>query len=663
MADLDRNLLEKVSNDRAIGSALLFRHRHPQESADFHVEMLDLWRSQDELVVLEAFREAGKTTMAEEFLTLEGCFGNFPYALIIGETYMKACARLEAVAKECLNNTKLHAMFGGKVLARKSTENRVWFRAGGMLEAVGWEQELQSFKYLDYRPWLAYLDDVENETTTKDSVSVNQNERKFWLELLPAMDKMNRRIRITQTRRAEDCLVTRFAKNPSFVYRAYPICNGDERDPKTVSLWPSRYPMEWVRDEADKYRGAGKYTYFLQAYRLIATNPESKPFKDEHIRAVDMASWQWSPKYAIYDPARTIGEKADEYGKVVVSRFGSKILVHESGGYHWMPDAMQADLFAVNEKYAPAAIGVEKNSLDEWLLQPLRIKMMQRGQALPLKALQAPQDRNKANFILGLQPFFQAGDITLVGGKLAHPQLVAEILNFPDGSLNILNALAYSLRMFSGTPIYEDFSHENIGQAPESRGGETVYVAFNATPAETVAVAVLRSQRSLFVAADFAVAGTPPDAVRLLAQELRATFPRAQFQIWVNAEVYDQHQRIPLLPALRDAKLTPFRGEHVAIARGCMSPSIRTVVRQRRMLMVDPKAALTANALSVGYCLAVERGGRNATEPEPGISKLIGEACETLTSALNRELNSDAPRGHMAVNPAGATYMTANPRR
>jgi hypothetical protein len=65
MAEIDLNLLEKLSNDRALANAVLFQHRHPQASADFHIEMVDLWRAKDEFVLIEAFREAAKSTTAE----------------------------------------------------------------------------------------------------------------------------------------------------------------------------------------------------------------------------------------------------------------------------------------------------------------------------------------------------------------------------------------------------------------------------------------------------------------------------------------------------------------------------------------------------------------------------------------------------------------------
>jgi hypothetical protein len=674
MGSVDTQLLAKVSADRAIGSALLFNHRHPQESPPFHVEMLDLWRAQDEFVLIEAFREAAKTTLAEEFLTMEGCFGNFHYWLLIGETYAKACQRLEAIDRECRTNVRLHHLFGGLVLSRKSIENRVWFKSGAMIEAVGWDQELQSFKNQAHRPDGAYLDDIENKERVRDKAAVDDGMRKFWLELVPALDKTRRRIRFAQTRRAEDCMVTRFAANPEWVYRAYPICDRDPDDPEAKSLWPQRYPIEWIRAEKRRYQSAGMLSEFLQSYMLQATNPAAKPFTDEMLKSIDISPYHWMPKYAIYDPGRTSHEKrtrehdkSDRYGKVVVSRLSSQILVHESAGHHWKPNELIEDMFATQEKHAPAKIGVEKNSLDDWIMQPIRLEMIKRGVALPLKALQAPQDRNKDDFIMGLQPFAQAGDVVLVGGRIAHPDLCTEWANFPKGGRDVMNALAYSLRMFSGSPIYEDFSGANIGEAPEPKQGETVYVGFSASPSESVAVAVVRETRRLCVAADFTCSGAVNDAAKTLAFEVHAAFPRANFQCYVPADVYDQGQRIPLVSGLRGAGITAYRAEHAAIARGCLSDRIRTQWRNARLLTVDRRATGTLNALAAGYCLAVERGGRMATEPEAGVSRLIAEALECLTSVLDRSINSGdgmLPKGaNVAYTPSGAAFVTAHPTR
>lgn len=667
----DANLLKLYSEDRAIASAALFGHRHPQDSAPMHVEILDLWRCGDEFVLIEAFRDAAKSTLSEEAVTLEGCYGNFHYMLLIGETYMKACQRLAAIDYEARTNVKLHRLFGGKVLARKSIENKMFFKAGPMIEAVGWEQELQSFKQHEHRPDIAWLDDIENQERVRDKAAVDANVRKFWLELVPAMDKTRRKLRFTQTRRAEDCMVTRFAASEEWLYRGYPVCDGDPDDPRTKSLWPARYPMEWIRKERDRFAASGMLQEFKQAYMLQVTDPAAKPFKAEMLAAMDVSPWHWMPRFAIYDPARTANErrtkevrKSDRYGKVVVSRLGSKILVHESSGSFWKPNEFIDDLFLANEQHSPAKMGIEKNSLDDWLLQPIRMEILRRGKSLPIVALTAPQDRSKEDFIMGLQPFAEAHDIVLVGGPLAHPQLVAEWLNFPQGPRDIMNALAYSLRMFSGQPVYGDFSGANVGEAPKERLGETVYVGFNASPSETVCVAVLRDARRLMVAMD--AVGVGADAVKGLVFELRTAFPLAKFSVWAPAEIHDQWQRVALVPQLRAERVAVYRAEHTAPARGGLADRIRTEWHGKRLLTVDRRAKLTLNALSTGYSMPVGRGGTPAGEPEQGVSRLIGEALETMVAVLDKTLEAEGgiPKGaNVGVTPGGATYVTAAPRR
>src|SRR2546421_6687853 len=98
MPSLDAtSLLQAISNDRALGASMLFSHKHRNESPAFHIDVMDLWASRDEMVLIEAFREGAKTTLSEEFLLMEAAFKNFGYALIFGETYTKACQRIEAI--------------------------------------------------------------------------------------------------------------------------------------------------------------------------------------------------------------------------------------------------------------------------------------------------------------------------------------------------------------------------------------------------------------------------------------------------------------------------------------------------------------------------------------------------------------------------------------
>jgi len=214
--------------------------------------------------------------------------------------------------------------------------------------------------------------------------------------------------------------------------------------------------------------------------------------------------------------------------------------------------------------------------------------------------------------------------------------------------------------------MYEDFSGANIGEAPKPRLGEDVYLAFNANPTEAVAVAVVREGRRLCVAADWSASGATQDAVKNLAFGVRATFPRASLQTWVPADTYDQWQRIALVPSLRAEKLTPMRGEHIAVARGCLSERMRMQWRNARLLTVDKRAHLTLNALSAEYKLPAEKGGRTGHEPEPGIARLVAEALECLVAVLDRQddtADGFPKNANIARTPSGAAYVSANPRR
>lgn len=658
--------LRVISEDRALASAMVFPHRHPQTSPPFHVEIMDLWRSQDEFVLIEAFREGAKSTLSEEFLLLEACFANFGYCIILGETYTKACQRLEAIKFEAVKNMKLLALFGKlKVAGNVWNENQIELMNGVMIEAHGWEEEIRGFKWHDLRPDRAYLDDIENAERVKDKAAVDKSMRKLVLELMPAMDKEKGKIRVTGTPLAEDCMITRLRANPDWTSRSYPICNGDIDAPDTKALWPERYPIEWIRKKRDQAERAGQLRGFLQEYMLMAIGSQDKPFESEHIREIAIDPFPWLPKTLIVDPARTANiNSSDRTGRVVVSRMGTRVYVHASSGEYWKPDAIIADAFDTSRRFDGAAVAMEKNSLDEWLLQPMRAEMLRRGESLPLKPIQAPQDRSKEQFIMGLQPFFEAGDIVLVGGQGQHAQLVAEILNFPSGKRDILNALAYAQRVFSGVPVYEDFGQYNLTSEYEPSARDALALAFNASGSETTAVLVAVEGERLVAVADWISPVPPSQAVPDILQLVRAAFPRARLTAWLPADVMDQQERLPLMAAMRAAKLQPMRAAYPTMARGALSPLIRTESKGKRLLLIDSNARHAMNALAGGYCFPMMKNGQQSSEPERGPHRTLIEGLECAAYVICSQSTNSLPDDlKSATNPQGVTYFTSLPRR
>jgi hypothetical protein len=659
---MDIHLLRTISDDRALGASILFSHKHKHQSPPFHVNLMDAWRAKNELVVIEAFREGAKTTLSEEFMLMEAAFKNFNYALIFGETYTKACQRIEAIKHEILTNDKLHGLFGnlkGKIWS----ENKLVLTNGVALEAHGWEEEIRGYKHLDSRPDRAYLDDIENKALVRDTMTVDVNWKKLYLQLIPAMDKEGK-IRMTGTPLADDCMIRRAAAAEDWAAFKFPICNGDIDDPQAESLWPDRYPMEWIRKKRDQYARNGMLREFMQEYMLVATGSQGKPFTEDMLRYADIAPHSWSPKKVIIDPARTVEVKtSDQTGHVTVSKMGTRIYVHRSGGEYWQPDQIVAGAFNMSRDADEAEVVIEKNSLDDWLLQPLRAMALMTGQHIDLKAVSAPQDRDKAAFIMGLRPFFVAGDIILVGGRAAHPQLVAQILNFPSGKRDILNALAYVLKVWAGVPVYPDFSAENICQQYVVARSTQLLLGLNATGSETAGVLVACEGRNMTVLADWVSPLMPNDAVPDMAQLVRAVYPGKQITCWVPADQFDQVGRSPLVSAAKAAQLKPQRGDTCVVARGSLSPIIRTGMNGRRMLLVDENARSTLNAIFGGYQFPVKSGGERMAEPERNSARTLIEALETLTSAVIKVNNAGPAVTTNAVNSTGTRYLSALPGR
>jgi len=656
------SMLRTISEDRALGANLLFAHKHKNISPDFHIRIMDLWRSADDLVVIEAFREGAKTTLSEEFMLMEAAFANFKYALIFGETYTKACQRIEAIKHEVATNDRIHGLFG-QLKGAVWSENKILLKNGVLIEAHGWEEEIRGYKHRDMRPDRAYLDDIENAAMVRDTQTVDTNWKKIHLQLIPAMDKEGK-VRMTGTPLADDCLIRRASNSKNWTSGKFPICNGDIDDPQAESLWPDRYPMDWIRKKRDHFAAEGMLREFNQEYMLIATGSQGKPFTEEMLRFQDVAPTSYAPRKVILDPARTVEvKKSDQTGHVTVSQMGTRIFVHQSGGEYWQPDEIVAGAFSMSKRHDDAEVVIEKNSLDDWLLQPIRAMSLMTGQHLDLKAVNAPQDRDKASFIMGLRPFFMAGDIILVGGRAAHSQLVSQILNFPSGKRDILNALAYVLRVFAGVAVYPDFGEENIVQGYSPNRREQLLLGVNSTGTETTAVLVSCEGRNMTVLADWVSPLMPNDAVPDIVQLIRAVYPNRQVTAWVPADVFDQVGRNPLLAALKSAGLKANRGENAVMSRGALSPSIRTGMMGRRMLLVDDNARATLNAFMGGYHWPVKSGGERGSEPTRNSARTLLEALETLTLALSKPNNESLSMRANAVNSTGTPFLSALPKR
>lgn len=654
---MDKQLLYSMSMDRALAQAMLFSHRHKQATPPFHLRIFDLWRSSNEYVSIEAFREGGKTTLSEEFLIIEALFHNFNYLLIFGETYTKACQRITAIKHEIINNPVISKLFGNQ---RKSSnvwaENKILLANGVFIEAHGWEEEIRGYKYLDFRPDRAYLDDIETLERVRSTGAVDSNWRKIHLELIPAMDKDSGKIRMTGTPLADDCLLTRARGSENWVSEQFPICDLEYKE----SLWPGRYSIDWIKRRRDQFAAEGLLRSFLQEYMLVPMGAQAKPFSEEDLVFEPQPPRAIAPATVILDPARTTDIKSsDQTGFVVVRRVGSRFYVLDSNGAYWKPDEIISNAYRLSHEHEDCTIAIEKNSLDEWLLQPMRAYALTHGQFSPIKALNAPQDRTKAEFILGLQAFFKSGSIVLCGGREAHKVLVSQILNFPSGKRDVLNALAYVLRIYSGVLVYPEFSEQNIRYEYAPARGDSLLLALNSTNSHTTAVLLACSGLSYAVLADWVSDLMPGDMVPDVAALVRSAYPGYRLSAYAPLDVMERIGRNPLAVACAAVKLPLRAGDSIVQSRQGLTELMRTQRRGVRMFSVCDSARMTIAALAQEYQWAVRANGERAPEPERGAHKTLIEAVECLIQQAKSATVLENSFSNNSVNINGVPYMSA----
>ena len=356
-------ILTAFKTNRRVAFETLFAHRHHQETPPFHWDMRKLWASDKRQVVIQAFRGAGKSTTLEEDAIVVALFGEAKNILIIGENEARAVDRLRSIKHELEFNERIITAFGNQV-GDTWQETKIILANGTVIQAQGKGQSLRGTKHLDRRPDYCLVDDLED----KESVATPNARKKLsdWVyaELLPALD-INYRIRVAGTPLDPEAWVVKIASDPAWLSALYPIEHVNAFGERKAS-WDGRYPLEWVDSKREEMYRAGKADNWMQEFMCRATDPASRIFS-EYMFRFDAIPRSWHACYAVYDPARTATKKSDFTGVAVGSWMGARLIIWEARAHRWMPDQIIHDMFEMDAKYNPVAIGVEGTGLNEWV--------------------------------------------------------------------------------------------------------------------------------------------------------------------------------------------------------------------------------------------------------------------------------------------------------
>lgn len=661
-----KSLLLEISRDKMLAHEVVFTERHTDETPPFHPEMVSAWHSSHPRVLSMAFRGSAKSTRAEEAIIIGASLREFSNAIILAESEARAIDRIRAIKFEFENNEILQTLFDihpGSMWGDK----KIVLSNNIIIQAYGRGQSLRGVKYLNARPDLIFLDDIEDEETVRTPAARDKVKSWFYKTVIGTLAPGGR-IRMAATPLDPDALAVNLSRDPTWRTTVYPVEYRDAKTGERRPTWPSRFPVPEIDKLKDEFTNAGKHDAFMQEYMCEAVDPSTRVFLPEHFRLVPRNP-SWHAVYAVYDPARTVKSTSATTGKVVFSWIGARLVVWEADAQKWLPDELVEDVFNVNEQYNPTLVAVEETGLSEWIMQPLRREQIKRGVLVPLRALNAP--RGKLDFIRGLQPFFKAGQIEFAADTSGIQLLKRQLLSFPTGDIDAPNALAYALTLQPQSLIYDSFDGDtHIADDLSILPGVVPWLAINATQTLTVA-ALCQVQRGVIrILCDWMMEGDAGVCISDILKEAKLEIvspklrlpPRAgvapaapTLRLVVPNEHFAEYENIGLRAALARLASQPTRGGDLLKGREELREAMTHSVHGAPAFAVSARASWTLRALTGGYAT---RQKKDKVEVASGPYALLMNAIEAFAGLL-REGDAVDNGAHFSYTSEGRKYISA----
>jgi hypothetical protein len=649
MPDLGVQRLIRANRFRA--HEMLFGHRHEYPFAPYHRQMVeDFWSGEWRHITL-GFRECGKTTLVEEALTIAACEGWFRNCIIIGAKKDLAAELLTSIKVELDQNDELREVYGD-VRGATWAENKITLKNGHCIQAIGRGQSLRGTKHLDWRPDLIIVNDFELDEEMLDAEGRRKILRWFLRVLLPACDRHRRRFRIYDTIRDAESVPLMLMRE-DWPTRMIPITTIGADDQETSS-WPGHpsLTMEWIEYERELYARFGASDIWEREYMM---NPGAQSDRQLQPARIEPRTRVWEAVYCMLDPARTTGPRSAGTGGAVWSWVQRRLHVWECWSRPLMPDEVVAQAFDWFDRYSPVWIGIEKNGLEEWLSQPIRHQQIERGRVIPYRAIAAPRD--KLSFIRSLAPYLKEGS-----WQEDFPDLKREIGAFsPSSKKDALNALAYSIQMVPGLPVYEQFHSGVIVEDVLLDPSRPMWLALNAWGPIISGVLCQVFDGRLRIVADYVREGGLEEAQEIVSDAWleagrggRLTLAPSHFE-GGPARAIAAGCRQAGLPVVRAAE--PERG------RTWLATALSRLVRGFPAVEIAASALWTLNGLAGGYAYPVSARAQLGQEPERNAYRVVLEGLESLLGLIDMRAELDEYRegAHYRETTDGRRYISMLP--
>ena len=443
-----------VRRDSARQSIALFGrtylpHYMNKRSAGFHEKWEKIAHTTKEPVLIEAFREAGKSTFFTFLDVLHAIlFERAHYILIGAYTVERAAMFSSRILAELLANQRLAADFapargatqalgasatvGDSSAASTASAAMGLFKAKSTtVQAISIGQNPRGLVAGPYRPDFVRLDDIQSRKAAQNRKIVEENARWLFMDLLPALAE-NYNLKIVATQVAERDLV-QLLREGNAEQAPVRACRTPLLDKNGVSIWPQQYSAKRV---ARMQKSMGRRA-FAQEYLLQAVSNEDGKLQAAWLRYYDPLEAR-GKKYEMVVSASDLGgykttNKHDFKATVVIGINEEGIDVLAVRIKRETPSQFLRGLYELYQRWEPRAMFWEDNGQQSIMQELFLQEAEKRGQYLPLKPITNSQ--NKQSRIEGtLFPLIENCRVFFHPQNAMQRRLVEQLLDFPDGA-------------------------------------------------------------------------------------------------------------------------------------------------------------------------------------------------------------------------------------
>jgi len=491
------SVLEQAYLKTDLYAKTFYANRFSLAFTDLHQQMFDVVDAKNadgtpkyQKVVIKAPRGIGKSSIAKTLAAKRIRYSDAHYVVYIGKTFDFASTQTENVKNGMLQNKLENGLFGS-IKMKKATDEfsdtfskKAWMTASGcMVFPRGANQPVRGllFDYdgYSYRPDLYIIDDLEDKIEILNPDFRARMEDWFFSDVVKSVPlpgvNMNWQIVYIDTLKHSDSLLQKLLDNDQWKSVELSICDADYK-----TFAPDFMSNQDIQEELKEARDKPHLLdIFYQERMGLPISAENRTFDKKYFQQYNEQSTDFQRELhlneiqscTLHDPAKvTVNPKNADSAIVTigVNTKRRKIYIREIAYGKMHPDEQYAEAGRQIKKYNCELLGVEENSLHEFIEYPFKEYLKHNHidvQWLNLKPrMGKTKGTGKIEKIKALISFYRSHIIYHEENLVRDPHihdgdniLESQLLQFPRGkTVDVADVVSYIIQVLAEYFVYFD---------------------------------------------------------------------------------------------------------------------------------------------------------------------------------------------------------------